>query len=170
VTLSSLMGDEGVEPPPPAFGALHHASWTLPWLEGDKSFGDIGVVNDVNQNTYNQGVALAAAQLAQYVAVPPAALPSRAYAGPPHAAAPSARDLVLVGEAYEAEVWALDAAPPAGAHARRCGPGLPRQHRAARGRLRRVRARRPGRWRRALPAARRARGAVARDRRVRMKG
>lgn len=84
----------------------------LPAIE---SFGDIGVVNDVNQNTYSQGVALAAAQLARYVAVPPAALPSRAYAGPPHAAAPSARDLVLAGDAYEAEVWALDAAPPAGA-------------------------------------------------------
>ena len=100
----------------------------LPAIE---SFGDIGVVNDVNQNTYNQGVATGAAQLAEYVAVPASALPVRAYAGPPHAAAPNVRSLVLAGDDFDTEVWVVDITPPlsvqlclaaAGAEAFTCTP------------------------------------------------
>jgi hypothetical protein len=84
----------------------------LPVIE---AYGDIGVVNDLNQNTFNQGVAVAAAELAAYVAVPPSALPARAYAGPPHAAAPNVRTLVLAGDDFDVEVWVVDAAPAVGA-------------------------------------------------------
>jgi hypothetical protein len=82
----------------------------LPAIE---AFGDIGVINDVNQNTYNQGVATAAAQLGAYTAVPQTALPAADYRGPPHAAAPNARALVLAGDDFEVEVWVVDAAAPA---------------------------------------------------------
>ncbi len=101
----------------PALAALsaEYSAVLAVLLPAVESFGDLGVINDVYQNTYNQGVGDAAARLAQYVAVPASALPARAYAGPPHAAAPSARTLVLAGDEYDAEVWVVAAAPPAGA-------------------------------------------------------
>jgi hypothetical protein len=101
----------------PALAALSasHSALLAALLPAIEAFGDIGVLNDVNQQTYSQGVAAAAAQLAAYVAVPQSALPAKAYAGAPHAAAPNARGTVLAGAAFDVEVWVVDAQPPAGA-------------------------------------------------------
>lgn len=99
----------------PALAALSasYSAVLAALLPAIESFGDIGVVNDVNQNSYNQGVAAAAADLSAYVAVPPSALPDRAYAGPPHIAAPNVRTLVLAGDDFDIEVWVIDALAPA---------------------------------------------------------
>ena len=51
--------------------------------------GDLGVVSEVNTQTYFVGPAAAAAALAEYLpSLPPSALPSKTYTGPLHAAAP----------------------------------------------------------------------------------
>ena len=56
--------------------------------------------NDLNQDTYSQGIASAAAQLATLTAVPQWVLPGHAYTGPPHIAAPNSRTLVYAGDAF----------------------------------------------------------------------
>jgi hypothetical protein len=99
----------------PALAALSssYSAVLAALLPAIESFGDIGVVNDINQNSYNQGVAAAAADLGAYISVPPSALPDRSYSGPPHIAAPNVRTLVLAGDDFDIEVWVIDALAPA---------------------------------------------------------
>ena len=77
------------------------------------SYGDLGVLNDHNQQTYSQGVAVAAAQLGTYIPVPPSALPSKAFPGAPRALAPNIQTTLLAGANFALEVWVAAPAVPA---------------------------------------------------------
>jgi hypothetical protein len=106
-------GSPGSGPRALPWGPFLFSACLAALLPAIESYGDLGVINDLNQNTYNQGIAAAAALLGQYTAVPPAALPGSSYAGPPHIAAPNVRTLVYAGDAFDVEVWVVDAEPPA---------------------------------------------------------
>jgi hypothetical protein len=77
------------------------------------SFGDIGVLNDLNQQTHSQGVAVAAEQLGTYVSVPPSVLPVKTYSGPPRALSPNASPVILQGAPFTIDIWVVSQAPPA---------------------------------------------------------
>lgn len=100
----------------PALTALARAYDAIisPLLGAADTFGDIGVLTEVNGATY-PAVASAAANLRTLVDVPPDALPNKTYAGAPHVWAPGVAPSAPSGGAWAVDVWTISTSPVAGA-------------------------------------------------------